>query len=214
MPHNRPQISPDKLIRCPICEAVNYDMDEGEIHCHRCGSRIYRHPKISTQRTWAYLLTALLLYIPANVLPVMQVNLFTSHIEKTIIGGVILLWDEGSQVVAAIILIASVFVPILKFILLLYLLISVRYPVSETKAIRHRLYALTEVIGPWSMIDIFVVSILAGLVQFGHFKIIAGSGATAFVLMVFFTMLSALSFDMRLIKDHTQKSNTPKKESR
>jgi len=202
-----------KVIRCPICETVNYDQG-GEIHCHRCGSRIYRNPEISTQRTWAYLLTALLLYLPANLLPVMQVNLFTSHVEKTIIGGAILLWDEGSYLVATIIVVASVFVPILKFILLLYLLISVRYPVSETPTTRHRLYALTEVIGPWSMVDVFVVSILAGLVQFGHFKILAGSGATAFVLMVFFTMLSALSFDPRLIRDHTAMTPQTRKEEK
>jgi len=109
-----------------------------------------------------------------------------------------------------IILIASVFVPILKFVLLLYLLISVHYPVSESKALRHKLYYLTEMIGPWSMIDVFVVSILVGLVKFDTFTILAGPGATAFVLMVFFTMLAALSFDPRLIREHPNKRHRKK----
>jgi paraquat-inducible protein A len=121
---------------------------------------------------------------------------------NTIIGGVIQLWDQGSYVIALIILVSSVFIPILKFILLLYLFISVRYPVAVSKQVRHRLHAVIEVIGPWSMIDVFVVSILTGLVKYDSFNIVAGRGAAVYVLMVFFTMLSALSFDPRLIQEN------------
>ncbi len=206
---------PEKLtvIRCPVCEAVNVDHG-GPIRCHRCESRIYREPKYGLGRTWALLLTAMILYLPANLYPVLQVqNVFGGHTSNTIIGGIILLWDQGSYPVALIILAASVFVPVLKFVLLLYLLISVRYPVSESKALRHKLYYLTEIIGPWSMVDVFVVSILTGLVKFDSFKVLAGPGATAFVLMVFFTMLAALSFDPRLIRE-TSRKRSPQKEKR
>lgn len=206
--------TPEKLtvIRCPVCEAVNVDHG-GSIRCHRCDSHIYREPKHGIGRTWALLLTAMILYLPANFYPVLQVkNMLGSSSGNTIIGGVILLWDQGSYPIALIILVASVFVPILKFVLLLYLLISVRHPVSDSKALRHKLYYLTEIIGPWSMIDVFVVSILTGLVKFDSFKILAGPGATAFVLMVFFTMLAALSFDPRLIREYPRK-RFPKKET-
>ncbi len=193
-------VSNEDLIRCPICEAVNLDRD-GSIVCHRCGSQIYRHPGYGVGRTWALLLTAMLLYLPANLYPILEIKTLMGHSSNTIIGGVIALWDEGSYPIAIIIFLASVVVPVLKFILLLYLLISVRYPVAESKSARHRLFTIIEIIGPWSMVDVFVVTILTGLVKYSSFKIIAGPGATAFVLMVFFTMLAALSFDPRLIKD-------------
>ncbi len=202
------------VIRCPVCEAVNVDHG-GAILCHRCDSHIYREPKHGIGRTWALLLTAMILYIPANLYPVLNINnIIDGHSGNTIMGGVILLWDQGSYPIAVIILMASVFVPILKFVLLLYLLISVRHPVSESKALRHKLYYLTEVIGPWSMVDVFVVSILTGLVKFDSFKILAGPGATAFVLMVFFTMMTALSFDPRLIREYPRKPSQKKEKNR
>jgi len=100
-----------------------------------------------------------------------------------------------------------VIVPILKFIVLLYLLISSRYPVRHRRHIRHRLYTLIELIGAWSMVDIFVVTALSGMVTFDSFQIVAGAGATAYVLMVFFTLASALVFDPRLITQYHRKNN-------
>ena len=195
-----PGLDEKSLIRCPVCEAVNVDRVE-QIVCHRCGSHIYRHPNSGVGRTWALLLTAMILYFPANFYPILEIKSLMGHSSNTIIGGVIALWDDGSYPVALIIFLASVVVPILKFILLLYLLISIRYPVAESKSARHRLFTFIEIIGPWSMVDVFVVTILTGLVKYSSFKIIAGPGATAFVLMVFFTMLAALSFDPRWIRE-------------
>jgi paraquat-inducible protein A len=189
---------PLKMVRCPVCEAVNPDRG-GEERCVRCGSQIRPTLSRSLHRSWAFLITALLLYFPANLYPVLRVKNVLYHSESTIIGGIIQLWDEGSYPVAVIILVASVFVPILKFIVLLYLLISVRYPVAGTRRARHRMHAILEWIGPWSMVDVFVVSVLVGLVHYDTFSVLAGPGATAFVLMVFFTMLAAMSFDPRLI---------------
>jgi len=94
-------------------------------------------------------------------------------------------------------------IPILKFIILLYLLISVKYPLGKDRRVnKHKLYYLTEIVGPWSMIDVFVVAILAALIHLANIEIVAGTAATAFALSVFFTLLAAHTFDTRLIKEH------------
>ncbi|HHD83994.1 MAG TPA: paraquat-inducible membrane protein A, partial [Campylobacteraceae bacterium] len=143
--------------------------------------------------------TAMILYIPANMYPILITMQFGRQQENTIIGGVISLWEHGSYPIALIILFASVFVPIVKFIMLLYLLISVRKRTGASKVDKHKLFYITEIIGPWSMIDVFVVAILATLVQYTYVRIIPGVAATAFALMVIFTMLAAHSFDTRMI---------------
>jgi len=189
----------DKLIRCPICEAVNFDQG-GKIICRRCKEPIYREKKESYHRTLAFLLTAIILYIPANLYPILVTKQFGVKHENTILGGIMALWESGSYPVAIVILFASVFVPILKFIFIIYLLISTKYNVKSSKVDKHKLFYITEAIGSWSMIDVFVVAILSALIHFSSVQIIPGTGATAFALMVFFTMLSALSFDTRLIR--------------
>lgn len=192
------KVENQKLIACPICDAVNLDTG-GELHCRRCKHRVYRHHHVSYRRSWAFLITAMILYIPANLYPILITTQFGHEQENTIIGGIISLWEHGSYPIALIILFASVFVPIVKFIMLLYLLISVRQTTTASKVDKHKLFYITEVIGPWSMIDVFVVAILATLVQYTYVKIIPGVAATAFALMVIFTMLAAHSFDVRMI---------------
>jgi paraquat-inducible protein A len=194
-------INEEKLIRCPVCEAVNIDREKNNI-CRRCHSKIYHHGKSPTEKSWAYLITAIIFYIPANLYPMMIVKQFGSESGSTILGGVLLLWKHGDYPVALIILLASVFVPILKFLMLIYLLISVKYALGNDKKIsKHKIYYYTEVIGPWSMVDVFVVGILAGLVHLAGVEIIAGTAATAFALSVFFTLMAAQSFDVKLIKE-------------
>ena len=187
------------LIRCPICESVNLDNSDA-IKCRRCEENIYPKKTISYNRTIAFLLTAIILYFPANLYPILITKQLGVTHESTILGGIMLLWEAGSYPVAIIILVASVFVPILKFIFILYLLISTKYNVKSSHMDKHKLFYITEAIGSWSMIDVFVVTILSVLIHFTAVKILPGAGATAFALMVFFTMLSALSFDTRLLK--------------
>jgi len=189
----------NRLIRCNICEAVNIDKG-GEIKCRRCHEKVHSYKNISFHKTLAFLITAIILYIPANFYPILITKKFGIVNESTILGGVMHLWEAGSYPVAIIILFASVFVPILKFIFIIYLLISTKYNVKSSIIDKHKLFYITEVIGSWSMVDVFVVSILSVLIHFSAVEIIPGTGATAFALMVFFTMLSALSFDTRLIK--------------
>jgi paraquat-inducible protein A len=188
-----------EFIRCPICEAVNQDT-KAEIYCRRCGQKIYHNKGYAYQQTLAYLVTAMILFIPANLYPILVTRQFGVMQESTILGGIMHLWEAGSYPVAIIILLASVFVPILKFIFITYLLISTKYNVKSSIVDKHKLFYITEVIGSWSMIDVFVVAILSVLIHFTAVQILLGTGATAFGLMVFFTMLSALSFDTRLIK--------------
>jgi paraquat-inducible protein A len=190
-----------KLIRCHICETVNHNTPE-ITKCRRCDTKI--HPSLisSYHKTLAYLITAIILYIPANTYPILLSKQFGMNTQSTIIGGIIILWESGSYPIAIIILIASVFVPILKFLLIFYLLIAAKYPTYSTFLDKHKLFYITETIGSWSMIDVFVVIILSVLIHFSGIQIYPGTGATAFALMVFFTMLAALSFDTRLIVNH------------
>jgi paraquat-inducible protein A len=187
-----------KLISCPICDAVNFDTGE-EVICRRCKHKIYHEKSKSYARSWAFLLTAMILYLPANLYPILITRQMGKIEENTIIGGIISLWEHGSYPIALIILFASVFVPIIKFIMLLYLLIAVKIDTEASKVDKHKLFYITEIIGPWSMVDVFVVAILATLVQYTYVSIIPGVASTAFALMVIFTMLAAHSFDTRMI---------------
>jgi paraquat-inducible protein A len=196
------EVNEKDLLRCPTCEAVNLDKGKENV-CRRCGSPIYKHKKFKTEKSWAYLITAILAYIPANLYPMLITSQFGSREGSTIIGGVILLWEHGSYPIAAIIFFASIMIPIVKFLVLIYLLISVKYPIGKDRKVnKHKLYYMTEAIGPWSMIDVFVVAILMALIHLSNIEIIAGTAATAFALSVFFTLLAAHAFDESLIKEN------------
>ncbi len=196
------EIEEGKLIRCPVCEAVNIDKGE-ENRCRRCGSAIYKNKSFSTEKSWAFLITAIIAYIPANLYPMLITKQFGTEEGNTLMGGVVMLWEHESYPIAMIIFVASILIPVLKFLVLIYLLISVKYPIGkDTKVNKHKLYYMTEVIGPWSMIDVFVVAILAALIHLANIEIIAGTAATAFAISVFFTLLAAHAFDERLIKEN------------
>ncbi|MEC8419055.1 MAG: paraquat-inducible protein A [Pseudomonadota bacterium] len=155
---------------------------------------------VSIQRTWALLLTACILYIPANVLPIMHTELFGQQTPNTIIGGVISLWQTGSYPVAIVILVASVVVPVAKIVILCWLNYSVQQQKTNSKQLRIKYYRITEAIGRWSMIDVFVVAVLVALIQMGStLSIHPGQAAIAFCAVVFVTMIAAMTFDSRLI---------------
>ena len=196
------EIDENKLIACPVCSAVNIDKGKKNT-CRRCGSAIYHHRNFSTEKSWAYLITAMIAYIPANLYPMLITNTFGTQDGSTILGGVVFLWEHGSYPIAMVIFFASIMIPLVKFMILLYLLISVKYPLGKDKKVdKHKLYYMTEVIGPWSMIDVFVVAILAALIHLSNISIVAGTAATAFAISVFFTLLAAHAFDETLIKEN------------
>jgi paraquat-inducible protein A len=158
------------------------------------------NPVHSIQTTWALLSTSVLLYIPANVLPIMHTNVLGSEQPSTIFGGVILLWKMGSYPIAIIIFTASLFVPVAKIVILCWLNYSVQAKHQHASSERIFWYRITEFVGRWSMIDVFVVAVLVSLIQLGNImNILPGHAALAFCGMVICTMLAAMSFDSRLI---------------
>ena len=191
-----------KYKRCHTCGATN--LSDSKI-CRRCDAKLTVERKKSLTLSFIFLISGLIFYIPANIYPVLATSKFSNTIGSTIFGGMIELWHNGEYPVAIIIFLASIMIPILKFIILIYLLISIKYRLYKNKEDKVRLYYLIEYSGPWSLIDVFVVIILAGLIHFKSVSIIPGVGATSFAVMVFFTVLSAMSLDVRLLGEKSDR---------
>lgn len=194
------------LAACHVCCKL---APEDAHHCPRCGAPLHLRKPRSLQRTLALLLTASMLYIPANLYPIMITDqLGTSPEESTILGGVILLIELGSAPIAAVIFIASVMVPLGKLIALFYLVWSVGRGHPTRQRQRTTMYRVTELIGKWSMVDVFVVAILVSLVHLtGVLVIRPGIAAVSFAGVVIVTMLAAESFDPRLIWDRLEREH-------
>lgn len=174
----------------------------GDPFCKRCGAPLRSRDDESLQKVWAWLLAGMIAYVPANIYPMLLTSTLTERHESTIIGGVIELLELGSWGVALIVFVASVIIPIGKFIAIAYLAISVQRHSDANREGRFRAYEVVEFIGRWSMIDVFVVAILSALVQLEAIATInPGIAAVSFALSVIFTMLAAQSFDSRLIWD-------------
>lgn len=187
------------LVSCHACAAVSPAEAEGG-PCRRCGATLHRRKPYSISRTWAFLLAAYALYIPANVLPVMTTRSILGEQEDTIFSGIVYLWVSGSHLLAIVVLAASIVVPLLKMAILTFLLASVHLRSTWRLRQQTRLYALVELIGRWSMLDVFVVALLAALVRAGALATVEpGTGAAAFGLVVVLTMLASISFDPRLL---------------
>ena len=187
------------LACCHTCGKVS---DAGLGHCPRCGAGIHLRFPNSLQTTVALLITAVILFLPANLLPIMHTEQFGRVTANTILGGVIRLWEHGSYPIALVIFIASILIPIAKIITLAWLCWTVRQAYAGGPEERALLYRVTEFIGRWSMIDVFVVAVLVALIQLGGLLTIrAGPAALAFAGVVITTMLAALTFDSRLIWD-------------
>lgn len=191
------------LIACTVCHLLS----AGEAsECPRCGARLHSRKPDSVGRTWALVIAACIFYIPANVLPMTTVTSLGMVQSDTILSGVVYFVQTGSWPIALVIFIASIFVPLLKLFILSYLLISVQRRSPFRPRDRTRLYLLTETVGRWSMLDIFVVTILVALVNLGALATIqAGPAALYFAAVVVLTMLAAMSFDPRLIWDAKEK---------
>jgi paraquat-inducible protein A len=189
------------LVACHRCHQLCRHTD-GPAVCPRCGAALHSRKPNSIARCWALVLAAAVFYIPANVLPITHTTSLGAVQSDTIMSGVIYFIHSGSWPIALVIFIASVFVPILKILILIGLLISVQRRWQWRPLDRTRLYRITEAIGRWSMLDIFVVTILVALVHLGALaNIAAGPGALFFAAVVVVTMFAAEAFDPRLIWD-------------
>jgi len=190
------------LASCHLC----LKLADASLHqCPRCGEDLHLRKSNSLQRTLALLVTASILYIPANILPIMVTDQFGTSTDSTILGGVVLLIDMGSIPIAAVIFIASVMVPMGKLIALYYLCWSVGAGRPASPRQRTIMYRGAELIGKWSMVDVFVVAILVALVHLtGLLVILPGAAAVAFAGVVMVTMVAAESFDPRIIWDQQE----------
>lgn len=186
------------LARCISCGRVE-PVSAG--YCPRCHASLHLRTPRSLQRTIALTLGAAVLYLPANLLPILHVeSTLGGTQESTIMRGVFQFWEAGDYPVALIIFTASVVLPLLKLISIITLCVGARFGYAPRALTR--LYRLTDHIGHWSMVDVFVVAILVGVVQLGSIMTIsAGAGALAFAGMVILTMLAADTFDQRLLWD-------------
>jgi paraquat-inducible protein A len=173
-----------------------------QVACPRCGAALHVRKPDSIARTWAFLLAAIILYIPANLLPMTSVHTLFGDQEDTIMSGVVYLWTAGSWPLAVIVFVASIMVPMLKIMALVFLLVSVKMRSAWQPMQRTRLYRLIELVGRWSMLDIFVVAFLVALVQLRALATIkAGPAAACFGAVVVLTICATMSFDPRLIWD-------------
>jgi len=192
------------LLACHTCGLVSRrPAVAARLLCPRCDAVL--HPRIvrSVSRSWAFLVAAMLLYVPANLLPIMHATSLVERRSDTILSGAEYLVVHGMWPLALIVFVASILVPLTKIAIMAYLLLSVQWRSTWRPMDRTRLYRFTEFVGRWSMVDVFVVTILVALVQLGRVaEVEAGEGAVYFGAVVVLTMLAARTFDPRLIWDN------------
>ena len=200
-------VSRNRSLLCPHC-ALDVDQAEGGNPCPRCGAIVHERKPGSLQRCTALIGAAYLLYIPANLLPVLSTVRFGRAQNHTIFGGAVELIQAGMWPLALIVFMASIAVPVLKLVGLTWFLLSIRARTDRNLRRRTRLYRVIEAIGRWSNIDVFMIGLLTALVNFGNLTTIeAQPGATAFAAVVVLTMLASKSFDARLMWDAAGERN-------
>ncbi|WP_446009050.1 paraquat-inducible protein A [Candidatus Electrothrix sp.] len=201
------------LLLCQSCHKINRlpsGTQQEKIHCPRCGEILHLRKENSIDRSWALIVTALILILPANLLPIMSVSSLGRVSKTTIIDGIILFFQGGAYGIGLIILTASILVPLFKVIGMALILISIHN--QWTTWLRHKalMFRFIQFIGRWSMLDIFVIALLCALVRFGSLSSVdVAPAALYFSLVVLCTMFAALSFDPRLLWDSAESSQNP-----
>ncbi len=191
------------LMVCPACGALCRRVPStSDTRCPRCLGAVHLRKRDSIGRTWAFLIAAVIFYIPANVLPVTETHTLFGVQRDTIMSGIVLFWTTGSPFIAAVVFAASMMIPMLKFIAIVLLVVTAQRRSRWRPRQRATLYRIIEWIGRWSMLDVFVVTIVVALVHIQSFATIhAAAGAAAFGAVVVLMMLASKSFDPRLIWD-------------
>jgi paraquat-inducible protein A len=193
--------APRRSIACRVCDLLARDVREGD-RCPRCRALLEVRKHRSVQRTAALVITGFLLYIPANLLPVLAVERYGRDEPNTILGGVVELAHNGLWPLAAIVFGASIVIPLVKLCALSWNLFLTSRGSPRLLVARTRLHRWVDLIGRWSNIDVFTVSLLVALVQFGTLeRVRPESGVVAFAAVVVVTMIAARSFDTRLMWD-------------
>jgi len=185
---------------CALLQRVDSLPGDRVAECARCGSRLSEGPRGSLALTAALALAALILYVPANVYPIMRMHFHGAYSENTVWDGVVALADQNQWFVAIVVFLASIVIPVMKLTGLLYLVLTIRFRIGRRLRDRTRIYRFIDVIGPWAMLDVFLLAVLVALVQMGTIAtVLPGPGLVAFAAVVVLTMLATASFDPRMI---------------
>ncbi len=199
------------LVSCHSCHLLCRPRPAGEnrrMQCPRCGASVHQRRPRSVTRTWALLVAAAICYVPANVLPATRAISFGKVQTDTIMSGVMYFIHTGMWPIALVIFVASICVPLIKLVILSFLLISIRRRSTWRPKERTRFYRITEMVGRWSMVDIYVITISVALVKLGAVaKFEAGPAVVFFAAVVVLTLLAAMSLDPRLIWDNEEFRN-------
>ena len=190
---------------CHTCGlAVNMN-NQSHVECPRCGSEVHYRKPNSVSRAWAFLIAAFIMYIPANTEPMMRTTALGSEEADTIMSGVLYFLSAGEWYLALVIFAASVMLPLLKIVAIGYILISIQRGATSRRQEKSNLYKLAEILGKWSMLDIFVVGLMVMLVQLGNLTAIdPGPAVIAFALVVILTMFAEEALDPKLIWDQRE----------
>ncbi len=189
----------NNLALCRICHSLTDIPGE---KCLVCGGVVHLRDPHSLQKVMAFWVAGVIAFIFGNVFPIMITESLSGSTHSTIIGGVVTLVHHGSYFIALVVFVASIVVPVIKFIVIFFLVVSIKGNWNISNHQRHRVHHAIELIGRWSMIDVFVVAALAALVQLGGIIVIKpGVGISAFALSVALTMISAMHYDSRVIWD-------------
>ena len=192
------------VLCCPTCRLtlqLGVALGAGQrAECPRCASMVTEGPHGSLQLTAALALAALILYVPANIYPILRMHFYGAYSESTVWDGVVSLAETGQYFVALIVFLASIAIPVLKLAGLLYLVVAARFNLGRRLRGRTRLYRFIDLVGPWAMLDVFLLAVLVALVKLGQIAtILPGPGLLAFTAVVVLTMLASASFDPRAI---------------
>jgi paraquat-inducible protein A len=186
---------------CGLVQGVEPLRPGTSAECVRCGATLEtRHRAHSLETTAALALAALILYVPANIYPILRMNWRGAYTDSTVWDGVVALAKSNQWLIAAVVFAASILVPLLKLAGLFFLVISAKWRLGRRRRTKTSIYRFIEVIGPWAMLDVFLVAILVALVKLGQLAtILPGPGLVAFTGVVVLTILASASFDPRLI---------------
>jgi paraquat-inducible protein A len=201
----------ESIITCKTCgllQRIEALQPGTAAECFRCGSVIGQHPVDSLGRTAAFSLAALILFVPANIYPILRMDFYGAYSESTVWDGCVKLFEDGQWPIATIVFLASILIPILKLLGLFFLVVATKFRSTFFRQERTWIYKVIDVIGPWAMLDVFLLAILVALVKLGEIAtVLPGRGLIAFTAMVVFTILASASFDPTLIWDKSDQES-------
>jgi paraquat-inducible protein A len=193
----------ETLLACETCGLTQRidRLEPGTVaECIRCGSPITWRGLGGLDVSLAFTVSALVLYVPANLYPILSMNMYGAYSENTVWDGVVSLWQYNEYFVAIVVFLASIVIPLLKLLGLFFLIVSAKLGKGRRLRSRTKIYRFLDVIGPWAMLDVFLLAILVSLVKLGDLaRVMPGPGLLAFTCVVIFTILATQSFDPKLI---------------